>query len=71
MLFVMPGLVPGIHKFGGATRKTWMAGTSPAMTKVTGFANNHPGFVTRRSVRLNRPPSGKRSEVPGRMRSIP
>src|SRR6266478_2982346 len=30
----MPGLVPGIHilLFGGA--KTWMAGTSPAMTKV-------------------------------------
>src|SRR6266849_9701929 len=30
----MPGLVPGIHVllFGGA--KTWMAGTSPAMTKV-------------------------------------
>jgi hypothetical protein len=29
--FVMPGLVPGIHVFlCGA--KTWMAGTSPAMT---------------------------------------
>ena len=29
--FVMAGLVPGIHAFlsGG---KTWMAGTSPAMT---------------------------------------
>jgi hypothetical protein len=31
MYFVMPGLVPGIHVF--AARKTWMAGTSPAMTK--------------------------------------
>jgi hypothetical protein len=31
--FVMPGLVPGIHAFVGAERKkTWMAGTSPAMT---------------------------------------
>src|SRR4249920_3896898 len=27
----MPGLVPGIHVL--AARKTWMAGTSPAMTK--------------------------------------
>src|SRR5713226_2250635 len=32
--FVMPGLVPGIHVFNcTAARKTWMAGTSPAMTK--------------------------------------
>jgi hypothetical protein len=31
---VMPGLVPGIHALlrGGAERKTWMVGTSPAMT---------------------------------------
>jgi hypothetical protein len=28
---VMPGLVPGIHVFRAAI-KTWMAGTSPAMT---------------------------------------
>src|SRR5690242_15766650 len=27
----MPGLVPGIHVLGPAS-KTWMAGTSPAMT---------------------------------------
>jgi hypothetical protein len=34
---VMPGLVPGIHVFTAQqqeTRKTWMAGTSPAMTKT-------------------------------------
>jgi hypothetical protein len=30
--FVMPGLVPGIHVFLGYSKKTWMAGTSPAMT---------------------------------------
>jgi hypothetical protein len=30
--FVMPALVAGIHVFGGAS-KTWMAGTSPAMTE--------------------------------------
>ena len=32
--FVMPGLVPGIHVFSViAKRKSWMAGTSPAMTE--------------------------------------
>jgi hypothetical protein len=30
--FVMPGLVPGIHVFRLMRRKTWMAGSSPAMT---------------------------------------
>jgi hypothetical protein len=30
---VMPGLVPGIHVLGAAER-SWMAGTSPAMTPV-------------------------------------
>jgi hypothetical protein len=29
----MPGLVPGIHVFCAAP-KTWMAGTSPAMTTL-------------------------------------
>jgi hypothetical protein len=28
----MPGLVPGIHVFFLDEAKTWMAGTSPAMT---------------------------------------
>ena len=28
----MPGLVPGIHVLAASVRKTWMAGTSPAMT---------------------------------------
>jgi hypothetical protein len=32
-LIVMPGLVPGIHAFSPYWHsKTWMAGTSPAMT---------------------------------------
>jgi hypothetical protein len=31
---VMPGLVPGIHVFASFEPKTWMAGTSPAMTKT-------------------------------------
>jgi len=33
LVVVMPGLVPGIHVFPYAlSNKTWMAGTSPAMT---------------------------------------
>jgi hypothetical protein len=28
----MPGLVPGLHAFNAVKSKTWMAGTSPAMT---------------------------------------
>src|ERR1700733_7935437 len=31
----MPGLVPGIHVFFRCKTKTWMAGSSPAMTKYT------------------------------------
>jgi hypothetical protein len=31
----MPGLVPGIHVLSAATRKTRMAGASPAMTMRT------------------------------------
>jgi len=38
----MPGLVPGIHVFAATKRrKTWMAGSSPAMT------NFGVGCVTR------------------------
>jgi hypothetical protein len=34
----MPELVPGIYVFrAAAARKTWMAGTSPAMTKLIIF----------------------------------
>ena len=32
-MIVVPGLVPGIHVLG-ATKKPWMAGTSPAMTEA-------------------------------------
>src|SRR5436305_3867961 len=35
----MPGLVPGIHVLG-ALHKTWMAGTSPAMTLTTDAASS-------------------------------
>jgi hypothetical protein len=33
MWLVMPGFMPGIHVFLAAN-KTWMAGTSPAMTHM-------------------------------------
>jgi hypothetical protein len=35
----MPALVAGIHVLLAAT-KTWMAGTSPAMTKMDQFERN-------------------------------
>jgi hypothetical protein len=38
--FVMPGLVPGIHVFLYEA-KTWMAGTSPAMTELGDPAVRH------------------------------
>ena len=43
----MPGLVPGIHVLLTRRRpKTWMAGTSPAMTtKASAFARQ--SFTTR------------------------
>ena len=44
--FVMPGLVPGIHAL--LASKTWMAGTSPAMTLI-GIAT-----TTRRSPHIFR-----------------
>src|SRR5690348_6947138 len=38
---VMPGLMPGIHDLACSRAKTWMAGTSPAMTKsVTNAAQS-------------------------------
>jgi hypothetical protein len=30
---VMPGFMPGIHVLKTSSTNTWMAGTSPAMTK--------------------------------------
>jgi|UPI0003999916 hypothetical protein len=36
----MPGLVPGIHVFASIGQKTWMAGTSPAMTMQRQFEEN-------------------------------
>src|SRR3954454_23102043 len=36
----MPGLVPGIHVFLLGS-KTWMAGTSPAMTETTSLIHPH------------------------------
>jgi hypothetical protein len=41
----MPGLVPGIHVF--CASKTWMAGTTPAVTKSggSGLPENRPNLL--------------------------
>jgi hypothetical protein len=41
----MPALVAGIHVFEGTTRKTWMAGTSPAMTLRHGASHRFQKFM--------------------------
>jgi hypothetical protein len=38
----MAGLVPGIHDFDHPA-KTWMAGTSPAMTAIGGLERDVTG----------------------------
>jgi hypothetical protein len=43
--FVMSGFMPGIHVF--AVFKTWMAGTSPAMTQSSQQALEQKGSYTR------------------------
>ena len=58
----MPALGAGIHVFLIATLKTWMAGTSPAMTqeRLTEFAagtapavkSSTPGYGPRKTVTL-------------------
>ena len=46
----MPGLVPGIHVFLlGYFAKTWMAGTSPAMT---GAVLYHNATASKSAVKL-------------------
>jgi hypothetical protein len=46
----MPGLVPGIHVLLNAAKdQTWMAGTSPAMTRRTSPAmTRREAFASRR-----------------------
>ena len=46
----MPGLVPGIHAL--VTAKSWMAGTSPAMTMWIDAANPIPERVTHPLLRF-------------------
>src|SRR5882762_8013767 len=52
MFSVMPGLVPGIHALLLHVRrsKTWMAGTSPALTIVTTYFFAYP-HITNASFR--------------------
>ena len=59
----MPGLVPGIHVFAAwRTRKTWMAGTSPAMTKTC--SNGTTDSIFKQPIRL-------RTVIPGRAKREP
>src|ERR1700749_1983056 len=53
----MPGLDPGIHAFLCAA-KTWMAGTSPAMTEVVARAIAPPSTVSIAGVVRSADPSG-------------
>ena len=47
----MPGLVPGIHVFlFGQENKTWMAGTSPAMTMWLGQHSTPFDYIVPRMV---------------------
>ena len=51
----MPGLVPGIHVFRGSTkRKTYMAGTSPAVTETA-------GYVVAFATKARQPPNAEMS----------
>jgi hypothetical protein len=56
-MFVMPGLVPGIHALLGA--KAWMAGTSPAMT-----AESEAAYAGNALESGSRTPAGKRNLNP-------
>src|SRR5262245_665936 len=52
--FVMPGLVPGIHVFKrGVSARTWIAGTSPAMTQEQ-YAPRAPHAPLRKDLRPRR-----------------
>jgi hypothetical protein len=49
----MPGLVPGIHVFAAfKSRKTWMAGTSPAMNERVRVSNRASTMDDRASIEL-------------------
>jgi hypothetical protein len=53
---VMPGLVPGIHVLVALKhRKTWMAGTSPAMTKLNYLACGRAGGLYRGLIDTAKP----------------
>src|SRR6266436_8143317 len=66
----MPGLVPGIHVLSLAVRKTWMAGTSPAMTEGP-FPMPHPldSFFAPESIALIGA-SRDQEKIPGRLLSM-
>jgi hypothetical protein len=67
--FVMPGLVPGIHVFAAfKLRKTWMAGTSPAMTGGYYEHSSNTEQTRKRPLALALQPEGQpRRSAPQRL----
>jgi hypothetical protein len=51
-MLVMPALVAGIHVFGEVQTKTWMAGSSPAMTPLNFVSAKCPS-VPEKSLAAN------------------
>jgi hypothetical protein len=50
----MPGLFPGIHVLTSSDSKTWMAGSSPDMTKREfGFAKSIYGGRSRAAIQAS------------------
>src|ERR1700681_2930471 len=50
----MPGLVPGIHVLESPHRETWMAGTSPAMTRTPSHDRRHRCEADRTGAKIVR-----------------
>jgi len=61
---VMPGFVPGIHAWSAIAdgKKTWMAGTSPAVTNCAILRVDQTGL----SVRISNSCDDMRSQLPRR-----
>src|SRR5258708_28871024 len=61
----MPGLVPGIHVLLWSSKKTWMAGTSPAMTASSGIKPRlGPWLIRRRAAEFDAVVQAERAVVP-------
>jgi hypothetical protein len=64
----MPGLVPGIHVLRSISRKTWMAGISPAMTEEAMTEEMVPDFRPAQPIRIPERVSPSGINLPRRSR---